>query len=256
MKSKGNKKNKLAVSFAVCRRWNLTPLHQMMRRRKSSSDEWVFPTRRAREALVKLLATLNERRSLARRRTHWIIPAAPTLLSIVNTDASSLQGLGGAVLRDGVLEHFGEKWREDVREGQMINGERKPLIDIACLEALTVVIAAATWGNKWSGRKIVVRSDSSPTCFSFNKLASRDPTMVRITELWEDIQFYFHFEGLLVHCKGVSNELADRANRLTKQCCKRGWRRSPRWRNCPSRGAGGCHPCGPLGHTTLTFSTN
>jgi hypothetical protein len=135
-------------------------------------------------------------------------------MSIVNTDASSLQGLGGAVLQEGVLEYFGEKWRDDIRDGRMVDGERKPLIDIACLEALTVVVAAATWGHEWSGRKIVMRSDSSPTCFSFNKLASRDPTMVRITELWEDIQFHFHFEGLLVHCKGASNELADRASRL------------------------------------------
>jgi hypothetical protein len=196
------------------RRWNLTPLYQIMRRRKASSNEWVFPTRRAREALVKVLATLNERRDLSRRRTRWIIPTAPTLLSIVNTDASSLQGLGGAVLRDGVLEYFGEKWRDDIRAGQFTEGERKPVIDIAMLEALTVTVAAATWGSQWSGRKIVMRSDSSPTCFSFNKLASRDPTMVRVTELWEDIQFYYHFEGLLVHCKGENNELADRASRL------------------------------------------
>jgi hypothetical protein len=118
-----------SVREDVDRRWNLTSLYQIMRRRTSSSDEWVFPTQRARQTLEKVLDTLCERRSLSRRVTRWVIPAAPTLLSIVNTDASSLQGLGGAVLQEGVLEHFGEKWREDIRVGQMVNGERKPLIE-------------------------------------------------------------------------------------------------------------------------------
>jgi hypothetical protein len=222
-----------SVREDVDRRWNLTPLYQIMRRRPSSSNEWVFPTRRAREALVKVLATLHERRSLSRRKTRWIIPTAPTLLSIVNTDASSLQGLGGAVLLDGILEYFGEKWRDDTRAGLISDGERKPLIDIAVLEALTVTVAAATWGHRWSGRKMVMRSDSSPTCFSFNKLASRDPTMVRVTELWEDIQFYYHFEGLLVHCKGEINELADRASRLDEALMQEGMEEAARLEELP-----------------------
>jgi hypothetical protein len=222
-----------SVREDVERRWNLTPLHHIMRRRKNSSEEWVFPTPRAREALEKVLDTLHERRSLARRKTRWITPTAPTLLSIVNTDASSLQGPGGAALMDGALEYFGEKWREDIRNGQMIAGERKPLIDIAVLEALTVIVAAAIWGHRWSGRKIVLRSDSSPTCFSFNKLASRDPTMVRVTELWEDIQFYYHFEGLLVHCKGESNELADRASRLDEASLQDGMEEAAKLEELP-----------------------
>ena len=222
-----------SVREDVERRWNLTPLYQIMRRRKSSSEEWVFPTRRATEALNKVLDTLEERRSLSRRRTHWVIPTAPTLLSIVNTDASSLQGFGGAVLLDGVLEYFGGKWREDIRAGKMVDDERKPIIDIAVLEALTVVVAAATWGSQWTGRKIVMRSDSSPTCFSFNKLASRDPTMVRITELWEDIQHHFHFEGLLVHCQGISNELADRASRLDDDVLQPGMEEAARLEDLP-----------------------
>jgi hypothetical protein len=41
--------------------------------------------------------------------------------------------------------------------------------------------------------------------------------MSKIADLWEDVQFYFGFEGLLVHCKGSTNELADRASRLPEK---------------------------------------
>ena len=37
--------------------------------------------------------------------------------------------------------------------------------------------------------------------------------MARVADLWEDAQHHFGFEGLLLHCKGVTNELADRASR-------------------------------------------
>jgi hypothetical protein len=60
----------------------------------------------------------------------------------------------------------------------------------------------------------VLRSDSSPTVHCFNKLASKDPAMSKIADLWEDVQFHFGFEGLLVHCKGITNEMADRASQL------------------------------------------
>ena len=127
---------------------------------------------------------------------------------IVNTDASSLEGYGGALLSDGVLFYFSGKWREDVRAGRMEDRERKPIVDIAALEAITVIVAAATWGSRWSGKKVVLRSDSSPTCFCFNKLASKDPAMARVADLWEAAQHFFCFEGLVLHCSGVSNELA------------------------------------------------
>ena len=82
------------------------------------------------------------------------------------------------------------------------------IVDIAALEAITVIVAAATWGSRWSGKKVVLRSDSSPTCFCFNKLASKDPAMARVADLWEAAQHFFCFEGLALHCSGVSNELA------------------------------------------------
>jgi hypothetical protein len=37
--------------------------------------------------------------------------------------------------------------------------------------------------------------------------------MARVADLWETVQHHFCFEGLVLHCKGVTNELADRASR-------------------------------------------
>jgi hypothetical protein len=58
-----------------------------------------------------------------------------------------------------------------------------------------------------------MRSDSSPTCYCFNKQSSKDPAMARVVDLWEDIQHFFGFEALMIHCKGEWNEIADRASR-------------------------------------------
>ena len=203
-----------SMRCAARRRWRMDPLCAMLRRRcVKTAGAWLVPSAGARRALRRIMDTLTDRRPINAVPTRWVIPTAPTVEGIVNTDASSLEGYGGALLSDGVLLFFSGKWREDVRAGRMENLERKPIVDIAVLEALTVIVAAATWGSRWSGKKVVLRSDSSPTCFCFNKLASKDPAMARVADLWEAAQHFFSFEGLVLHCSGVTNELADRASR-------------------------------------------
>jgi hypothetical protein len=161
----------------VCRRWRLDPSCALLRRRGGmTASETVKITTRAQKWLQKVLDTLDERQLLAARPTRWVIPTAPTVEGIANTDASSLIGHGEAMVLDGVVLYFAGKWSPRMRAGTFRDGVRHPLIDIACLEALTVIVAAATWGHSWTGRKVVLRSDSSPTVFCFNKLASKDPT--------------------------------------------------------------------------------
>jgi hypothetical protein len=169
------------------------------------------------KVMEKVLATLEERRDLAFVKTRWVKPASPTMEGIANADASSLVGCGGAMVMGEEVVFFSRKWRDDIREGLVADGVRIPIVSIACLEALTVVLAATTWGHLWSGRKVVLRSDRSPAVYCFDELASRDPTMSRIADPWEDVQFHFGFEGLLAHCKGSTNEMADQAIRLPEQ---------------------------------------
>ena len=78
-------------------------------------------------------------------------------------------------------------------------------------------MAAATWGPKLHGRKVIFRSDSSPTCFCLNKLWSGIEDMKLVVNLWEDLQFTYHFEGLLVFCSGKTNTLADIASRVDEK---------------------------------------
>ena len=198
-----------AIRGDVRRKWSLAPLYKLLR----GEGPWVRPSKSARRALKRVLETLDERKSLIAVPTRWVIPTAQTVANIVNTDASSLEGLGGVMVTDETLYYFSQKWSEEIRRGRIVDGERRPLVDIAVLEALTVIVAASTWGHLWSCRKIAMRSDSSPTCFAFNKLGTKDPAMMRVVELWEEVQFFFGFEGLMVHVAGVDNDLSDRASR-------------------------------------------
>jgi hypothetical protein len=208
----------------VRRRWRLDQLCALLRRKGMHNCAGLVlkPTARAMKALERVVSTLHERRLLTATPTRWVMPIAPTSIGIVNTDASSLEGWGGALLFLEEAQYFSGKWSDVIRAGRMEDGERKPIIDIAVLEALTVIVAAATWGNLWSGKKIVMRSDSSPACYCFNKQSSKDPAMARVVDLWENIQHYFGFEGLMIHCKGEWNEIADRASRWDEDVVQAG----------------------------------
>ena len=40
--------------------------------------------------------------------------------------------------------------------------------------------------------------------------------MELVVDMWEDLQFTYHFEGLLVFCAGKTNTLADIASRIDR----------------------------------------
>ena len=101
--------------------------------------------------------------------------------------------------------YFGGRWPTWVTETD--------LIPIFALEALTVILGALTWGHLLEGKKVIFRSDSSNTCFAFNRLISRHPGMQLLAELWADCQMNFNFEGLVFHCPGKFNQWADIASR-------------------------------------------
>ena len=105
---------------------------------------------------------------------------------------------------DDKILYFTGEWSTQLKEAR---------VNIAVLEAWAVVMAATTWGKHLHGKKVIFRSDSSPACFSLNKLSSNLEEMNLVVNAWEDVQFHYAFEGLLVHCPGVDNVLADLASR-------------------------------------------
>jgi hypothetical protein len=102
------------------------------------------------------------------------------------------------------LLYFARNWSESLKNSR---------IGIAPLEALAVVVAAGIWGHSWSGRNVVLRSDSTDACFALNTLKTRNPIMEYILDLWEDIQFRHGFNGVVTHCPQGHNRIADLASR-------------------------------------------
>ena len=60
-------------------------------------------------------------------------------------------------------------------------------------------------------------------CASLNRLSAKTADMGVICDLWEDIQFYFGFEGLVVWCRGKSNRWADVASRYEPDAVELGF---------------------------------
>ena len=191
-----------SVRGDVKRRWRLGPLYRVLH--AGSDEHWTRPSERSKSCLRKVMGTLHERRSLLWRPTAWTIPRNPTQQMIPNTDAAGQGGFGGCLLMGKILLYFTGEWTKELREAR---------VNIAVLEAWAVVMAATTWGPYLQGKKVIFRSDSSPACFCMNKLSSDIDEMTMVVNAWEDLQFEFAFEGLLVHCAGKLNTLADIASR-------------------------------------------
>ena len=110
----------------------------------------------------------------------WVIPAMTTVPMVPNGDASGQIGYAGVLWEDDTLLYFHGTWSQDIRKAR---------VNIAFLEAWVVIMIAATWGKKFSGRKVVIRSDSMATCLSLNKLWADHPGMELMCQLWEDYNF-------------------------------------------------------------------
>ena len=60
---------------------------------------------------------------------------------------------------------------------------------------------------------MILRTDSSAACFSLNTLKAKDKSLLFICHRWEDLQYHFGFEGLVLHCSAQYNKLADACSR-------------------------------------------
>jgi hypothetical protein len=167
----------------------------------------VRATKSAKRCMAKILSTLDLRRSLFPRATRWVLPTSATVERIPNADAAQQIGYAGAMLDGSRLLYFQGLWSEEMRQRR---------VNIAVLEAWTVVMTAATWGPVMNCRKVVFRTDSGATCACLNRLWSGSDEMQIVCDLWEDMQHTYCFEGLVLHCRGEDNRLSDVGSR-----CKR-----------------------------------
>ena len=88
---------------------------------------------------------------------------------------------------------------------------------INVLETLTVLLAAHRWGENWSGKRILVRTDNTTTAAAINKGSCRQPQVMHlIRELyWLSIKYNFKLSASFL--PGKLNSVADAISRLNEQ---------------------------------------
>jgi hypothetical protein len=190
-----------SVRANIARRWRLSPLYGCLH---GPVGNFTVLSQRARACLRRVDESLEERRSVWTLPPRWEVPSFPLVNHIPNVDAAEQSGLGGVMIVGTKLLFFARKWSASLKLAR---------IGIAPLEALAVVTAAAVWGPSWSGRNVVLRSDSTDACFALNTLKTRNHIMEYVVDLWEDIQFRYGFNGVVTHCPQGHNRIADLASR-------------------------------------------
>ena len=81
------------------------------------------------------------------------------------------------------------------------------------LELLAIVLAASTWGHRWSGRRVLFHCDCEPVVFAVTKFTSPAPRMMQLIRSLFLIAARHSFEFRLIHIAGVDNSLADALSR-------------------------------------------
>ena len=190
-----------SVRANIARRWRLSPLYGCLH--GPDGDSTVISLR-AKACLQRVNDSLEERRSVWDLPPRWEIPSFPLVNDIPNVDAAEQGGMGGVMVSGTTLLYFARGWSDQLKQSR---------IGIAPLEALAVVTAAAIWGPNWSGRNVVLRSDSTDACYALNALKSHNPIMEYVLDLWEDLQFRCGFHAVVTHCPQGENRIADIASR-------------------------------------------
>ena len=192
------------IRHDVARKINFHPLYAVYHAGDKTDDRIRLSTR-AMATIRKVLGVLDETRSLFHRPTHWIIPAEEIAELTPNADAAQQRGYGATMLMTDTLWYFCGHWSDRIKRAQ---------VNIATLEAWVLLMVAATWGPHFTTKKIIFRTDSSAACFCLNTLKAKDKTLTRICHIWEDLQYNFGFEGLVLHCAAARNRLADVCSRM------------------------------------------
>ena len=133
--------------------------------------------------------------------TSSMIPPSNTILStdmMLHTDASNI-GYGA------------------VYNSQWIQGSwppNKPKLSISYRELFAITAAALTWGDQWSGKRVVFVTDNKPITQIWNTGSSPCPD---IMSLIRPLYFHAASHGYTVsfkHIFGISNPLADSLSRF------------------------------------------
>ena len=85
--------------------------------------------------------------------------------------------------------------------------------NIATLEMLPLVISAFLWGSRWSGLRVLFRSDNMAVVWAVNKGMPREPQLLGLVKQLAKLSILHSFQYRCVHIPGVNNKEADLLSR-------------------------------------------
>lgn len=124
-------------------------------------------------------------------------PRSPT--TTFESDASGSWG-AGAVWQS---QWFQLQWRDEHEQQQ----------NIATLELVPIVTAAAVWGKYWQGQTVRCRCDNQAVVFALLNRSCRDPNLMHLLRTLFFFEAHFQFSLHAEHIAGKDNQLADDLSR-------------------------------------------
>ena len=110
---------------------------------------------------------------------------------------------------------FGKQWISGAWSPQELQAaQRTKCISMPFLELRALILAVATWGHLWRGKKITFRCDCEPVVDAITKRTSKSPSSMHQLRLLSSYACSFGFDFKAVHVDGLANVLADPLSRL------------------------------------------
>jgi hypothetical protein len=195
-----------SVRRGVPRRWPLAPAYAVLHSQGPNAPRTtpLRPSEDAIRILRRVDATIHLQKNLMAIPVPWPTPINSFEELQPESDASKHYGFAAVLRHTEPIAYFTRgKW-------PTCPG---PDTNIDLLEAIAILIAGATFGPHFTGRRIAFRSDSSPATFALNTMKSGRQTMRSIALAWESIQDHYGFEAMIFHIPGERNVFSDACSR-------------------------------------------
>ena len=109
---------------------------------------------------------------------------------------------------------FGTAWVAGEWSPEQVHAaRRKSRISMPWLETLAIIIAAATWGHMWRGKKITFRSDCQSAVDALNGQRPKAPGLAHLVRELAHLAARHQFTFRAQHISGVANTVADALSR-------------------------------------------
>jgi hypothetical protein len=109
---------------------------------------------------------------------------------------------------------FGKQWFAGTwSPAELLAAKRKLRISMPFLELRALILAVATWGESWRGKKIIFRCDCDSVVKAISARTSRASATMHHLRLLSSYACSYGFDFKAIHVAGVANILADPLSR-------------------------------------------